>query len=206
MSQAPASPTTTGFALPAKQARSRATRDALIGAGLRLVEERDFDALSIAEIAAAAGCSVGAFYFRFTDKDTYFRALVAATVEDGAALFETLAATPPERVVARLVALTVQSYRRRRGLLRAAIRASMSDVTVWEPFKRRGHAIADAVVARLARPGTGQAGRERRIRFALQALYGTLNNAILIAPGPLQLGDPALEPELRRMFERIVAA
>ena len=47
---------------PAKQERSRATRDRLLAAGFGLVETRDFDALSVAEIAAAAGCSVGAFY------------------------------------------------------------------------------------------------------------------------------------------------
>ncbi len=205
MSQAPFAAQATGFALPAKQARSRATRDALIEAGLRLVEERDFDALSVAEIAAAAGCSVGAFYFRFADKDAYFRALVAATIEDGTVLFDRLAQCPLDRLVAELVALTLNSYRRRRGLMRAAIRASMRDATVWEPLKQRGHAIADAVVVRLAGAGVGRAQREQRIRFALQALYGTLNNAVLIAPGPLQLDDKQIEPELRRMFDRIIA-
>lgn len=205
MSQAPVAAEAAEFALPAKQARSRATRDALIEAGIRLVEERDFDTLSIAEIAAAAGCSVGAFYFRFADKDAYFRALIAATVEDGLALFEALAATPAERLVGRLVALTLKSYRRRRGLLRAAIRASMRDATVWDPLKARGHAIADAMVDKLAGSGAGRKQRAARIRFALQTLYGTLNNAILLAPGPLQLGDPALEDELHRMFERIIA-
>ena len=62
--------------LPAKQARSRKTRDALVRAGRNLCEIKDFDELSVAEIAAEAGCSVGSFYSRFSDKDGFFRALV----------------------------------------------------------------------------------------------------------------------------------
>src|SRR4029453_3630618 len=57
---------------PAKQARSRATRDALVRAGRNLCEIKDFDELSVAEIAAEAGCSVGSFYSRFSDKDGFF--------------------------------------------------------------------------------------------------------------------------------------
>ena len=57
-----------------------------------------------------------------------------------------------------------------------------------------------------ARPGTQSASLERRIRFALQVLYGTLNNSILIAPGPLQLADKDFEVELLQVFSRIIAA
>lgn len=193
-------------ALPAKQARSRATRDALIKAGRRLVETRDFDELSVAEIAQAAGCSVGAFYFRFADKDGFFRALVADALGDGSAIQAALHQAAADEIAARMVALTLAFYRRRRGLLRAAIRRSMSDPTIWEPLRRRGHAMADVLVRRLAGPGPVPAELEQRTRFALQVLYGTLNNTILIAPGPFQLEDEAFERELLRVFERIVAA
>ena len=41
-------------------------------------------------------------------------------------------------------------------------------------------------------------------KLHLGHLFGTLNNAVLIAPGPLQLDDEALERELLRAFRRII--
>jgi AcrR family transcriptional regulator len=206
MSQALAVASPASGILPAKQARSRATRDALIEAGRRLVEEKDFDALAVAEIAAAARCSVGAFYFRFVDKDGFFRALLEDMLTDGTAPLNALHRAPAEQFVAQVVTLTVQWYRRRRGLLRAAIRRSMSEPKIWQPLQQRGHAVADMLVQHLAKPGAEHAALERRIRFALQVLYGTLNNTILLAPGPLQLGDKDFEAELLQVFRRIIAA
>src|SRR5579864_3374004 len=62
--------------LPAKQARSRVTRDRLLAAGRQLLDRGAFEATSIADIASAAGCSVGAFYHRFADKEAFFAALI----------------------------------------------------------------------------------------------------------------------------------
>jgi AcrR family transcriptional regulator len=193
--------------LPAKQARSRATRDALVQAGRNMCEIKDFDELSVAEIAAAAGCSVGSFYSRFSDKDGFFRALVgdAERREEADEL-----STPPDpkqtvdALLAEVIASTLAGYRRRRGLIRAAIRRSMMEPALWEPFRRRGHQHADRLVARLKRVRPNDPQLENRVRFACQMLYGTLNNAVLIAPGPLQLDDAALEAELLRAFRLII--
>lgn len=189
--------------LPAKQARSRATRDALVRAGRTLCEIKDFDELSVAEIATAAGCSVGSFYSRFSDKDGFFRALVGdAELRDAADTGPT-APDPKQSIdalLAEVIASTLAGYRRRRGLIRAAIRRSMTEPALWEPYRRRGHDHADRLVARLQRARPNDTALERRVRFACQMLYGTLNNAVLIAPGPLQLDDAALESELLRAF------
>ena len=63
------------FSLPVKQGRSQKTRDRLLAAGFKLLRRKDFDQLSVADIARAAGCAVGSFYQRFFDKDQYFNAL-----------------------------------------------------------------------------------------------------------------------------------
>lgn len=193
--------------LPAKQARSRATRDALVRAGKKLCEIKDFDELSVAEIAAAAGCSVGSFYSRFTDKDGFFRALVG----DAAERDRPRASLPPidpkqpiDDVLAEAVASTLASYRKRRGLIRATIRRSMTEPALWEPSRKRGQELADRLVTRLTHTFPDDADLERRVRFACQMLYGTLNNAVLIAPGPVQLDDAALEGELLRAFRLMI--
>jgi len=193
--------------LPAKQARSRATRDALVRAGKKMCEIKDFDDLSVAEIAAAAGCSVGSFYSRFADKDGFFRALVDDAAERDKAQNPPLPNDPKQpidAILAEVVATTLAGYRKRRGLIRATIRRSMAEPALWEPSKKRGQENANRLVARLTLAFPDDRQLERRIRFAFQVLYGTLNNAVLIAPGPLQLDDDALERELLRAFRRII--
>jgi AcrR family transcriptional regulator len=192
--------------LPTKQQRARATRDRLIAAGFDLVETRDFDALSVAEIAATAGCSVGAFYVRFTDKDAFFRALVAERLTRARTALPA-ALRQSADPVASMVAMAVENFRRRPGLLRSALRRSMEDPTVWSPLREHGHYMADELVSAL----TEQRGRrlakaaEHRLRFAFQMMMGTLVNALVNQPGPLQLDDPRLEGELLRAFRLVMA-
>jgi AcrR family transcriptional regulator len=50
---------------PAEQQRSRETRDELINALERLLRRRDFQDLSVQDLAAEAGVSPGAIYRRF---------------------------------------------------------------------------------------------------------------------------------------------
>src|SRR5512137_66146 len=74
------SPKTLAAPLPAKQARSRKTRDALIAAGWKLLARHAWDDVTISDIVKAAGVSVGSFYTRFADKDAYFESLAAEWV------------------------------------------------------------------------------------------------------------------------------
>lgn len=193
--------------LPAKQARSRARRDALVRAGKKLCEIKDFDDLSVAEIAAEAGCSVGSFYSRFTDKDGFFRAIVGDAAERDRTRTPEPANDPTQPIddiLAEVVTATLAGYRKRRGLIRATIRRSMTEPALWEPTRQRGQDVANRLVARLADSFPDDPHLERRIRFACQMLFGTLNNAVLIAPGPLQLDDEALEGELLRAFRLMI--
>ena len=56
-----------------KQARSRATEDALLDAGLACIEAVGIEATSMALVAERAGASIGALYFRFGDKERFVR-------------------------------------------------------------------------------------------------------------------------------------
>ena len=51
-----------------KQDRSLRTQEALIDAFLTLLEERSFEEITVAQIAATAGLTTGAIYRRFKDK------------------------------------------------------------------------------------------------------------------------------------------
>jgi AcrR family transcriptional regulator len=62
---------------PAVQRRSQQTRDKLIAALDELLRERDFERISVAEIAQRAGVSTAAIYQRFSNKDAAVSMLIA---------------------------------------------------------------------------------------------------------------------------------
>jgi AcrR family transcriptional regulator len=76
-SDAPAS-----WVRPPRQERSRETLDRLLDALEALLDDREFDEVSVADIAAKAGRTVGSFYGRFDDKDAALFALHLRHLED----------------------------------------------------------------------------------------------------------------------------
>lgn len=193
--------------LPVKQRRGGHTRDRLLTAGRRLIAKRDFDSMSVAEIAEDAGCSVGAFYQRFRDKDALFGALIAQYVSDAQATTIALFADyNDDRLIGALVTATAERFRGNTGLLRAAIRRRMEDAMVWDPIRRQGYFAADSFIHWLAarRGRTLTAAEVIATRFAFQVLYGTLNNAIVNQPGPLDLEDADFVVQLERAFRLVL--
>ena len=107
------------------QARSRDTLRSLLDATEHLLERQHFEDISIHQILEVSGVSTGSFYARFHSKEDLLPHLYQDYSEDLRARME--ASTSPahwqgrplaERVRA-LVAQAVQTYRERRGLLRA---------------------------------------------------------------------------------------
>jgi AcrR family transcriptional regulator len=161
----------------------------------------------VADFARAAGCSVGAFYLRFRDKDAFFGALVAQYVAEVRTETDALfAAHTGDRLIGALVSGTTDRFRRYAGLIRSAIRKRMEDASVWEPIRRSGHVNADCFVDWLAKHrGTAlNPAEEMSVRFAFQMLYGTLNNALANEPGPLDIADPHFLPHLERAFRLVL--
>lgn len=60
---------------PGQQSRSKKTQEALLDAAEALFFEKGADATSVADVAARAGCSVGAVYHHFRDKRALLYAL-----------------------------------------------------------------------------------------------------------------------------------
>jgi AcrR family transcriptional regulator len=174
----------------AKQRRSQITYKALIDTGFRLLGERDFDSISIAEIAKEAGYSVGAFYARFENKEEYFRAMVDRYNDERRLGIERFFdATKEKELIVKYIRMTVTRIWKNRFFWRASLRRSLDDSDFWEPFRQLAHLAADNIIGAKA----GAIGRkltrteEMDIRFALQLVLGTINNAVTNRPGPLML-------------------
>lgn len=193
---------------PTHQLRSRAKHDALITSGIRMLEERDYKSLSIADLTAANGVSIGAFYARFSGKDAYFNALQAQVFADVAAEAaerfapQAWASKSARCVIDAFAAFFVGLVRRHRGVIFAALQQETSHPTAWTPVRKSGAAVAEpflaVLVPKLAHIAPAQ--RAARAGFAVQVLYGTLINAVLHDPGPLALGDHRLAGEMSRVL------
>lgn len=194
--------------LRAVQPRAVATRDALLASGRKLLVKRDFDSLSVAELAEVNGLSVGSFYGRFRDKESYFALLretvTAEWLEDMDRQFAIARKSAPDArgLVEMVAGLIVGIFRRDRGFMLASIRHAASRPVGWTPVKRAGAEFVDRftreIVPRLdhLRP----ADAEHRVRFSMQVMYGTLVNAVINDPGPIPLADKRFERELARMM------
>jgi TRAP-type transport system periplasmic protein len=195
-------------ALPAVQLRAIATRDALLAAGRSLLATRDFDALSVAELAAAHQLSVGSFYGRFRDKESFFAVLQQQVMDQWLELADVAlqpvrgGACTAAQAVERFCATVVDVFRADAGFFRSALRHETRHPESWPPIKDTGARIAQHFTDALAPllPHLTPDDRQLRTRFAVQMLYGTCANAVLHDPGPLKLADPRLAPELARVI------
>ncbi len=189
-----------------KQKRSQKTFDSLIATAFKLLERREFDDISIAELTRHAGYSVGAFYARFESKDELFDAMVLQHMQDRrktrARHFATLS---DETLIRTLIKNTVHYYWTRRRFWRAALIRSIRDPDFWEPLRKLGHEFADSIIVRMStianRPLTET--EQTNVRFAVQVALGTINNTIINRPGPVFMGQAVFVDNLVRALRLV---
>ncbi len=108
---------------PALQARSADTLERILSAAEALLVDREFDQLSVADIASKAGCAVGTVYGRVADKEhllfcLHDRYMACATKQAGD-LFSTLDDAGLVERVEALCELMVSLFHKHRGVVRA---------------------------------------------------------------------------------------
>ena len=194
------------LAAPPHQQRGRDRQQALLGAGLQLTAARDWADVTVGDIAAAIGCSVGTFYTRFHNKDAYFDVLLGLVTRLMQQRADAYYADPrrraetPVQFIASWVALVLHSFSVHRGLYAAAVlalRRLPPEAAAATPLLRMRDRGREQFVAAMARrPGWRGTAARRRLLFAQQLLQGVLVNAVLTDPGPLHLDDAALQPQL----------
>jgi AcrR family transcriptional regulator len=189
-----------------RQKRGQITYDALIETCFALLKDKDFDEISVAELAQKAGYSVGAFYARFRSKDELFDAMITRHLEARRRTrTEQFEKGPAATLVHDVLEETVQYYWGRRRFWRAALIRSMREPEFWTPMRKLSHEFADALIAHMAgrakRPLTAQEGDN--VRFAVQLAFGTINNTILNRPGPFLMDEVLFVQNLVRAFRLV---
>ncbi|HWA30411.1 MAG TPA: TetR/AcrR family transcriptional regulator [Rhizomicrobium sp.] len=175
------------WALPASQARSRATREKLLAAAETVFAKKGYDGAKISDIAEEAGCSVGAVYFRFKDKDALFFAIAESFVEDARSGFEHLfdASADPEEILRSFVVATAGNFRKHRGLFRAIVERGFEHPLAMKVILRFRDEFAGALEKALRRPGK----KDIHVPMMTQMIYGFLFVGILNKQAPTQIDD-----------------
>ena len=189
-----------------RQKRGQITYDALIETCFELLQEKDFDEISIADLSQKAGYSVGAFYARFLSKDELFDAMVMRHLDQRRKVRSSqFAEGAPATLIHDVLEETVKYYWGRRRFWRAALIRSMREPDFWAPMRKLSHEFADALIAHMAaRAGRPlKADEEANVRFAVQVTFGTINNTILNRPGPFFMDQALFVQNLVRAFRLV---
>lgn len=188
------------------QERGHRTYEALVKTGFKLLEKKDLEKISVAELSKAAGYSVGAFYARFHSKDEFFLALVHKHLENRTnTLIDLYANIPLESLVTDLINNMTNYYWEHRGFWRTVLVKSARDPAFWEPFQAHFLKSTKRFIDRLFEEN-GRALNEREeanIYFAFQVVLSTINNTIYNQSGPVIMGQKLFIEELIRTFSLV---
>lgn len=184
-----------------QQERSRKTYDAFVDAGFKLLENCEFESITIAGLAETAGYSVGAFYARFKSKDEFFEAMVARHLRDRSVeRQEVLATASRETLVPSIVESIVQYYWRRRRFWRAVLMRSAHDPEFFAPISANAKEFVTLVIERIEKDVQRSLtpSEQENIRFALHMVLGMVNNRIVNRPNPSLIGHSTFVENLTR--------
>ena len=127
----------------ATQERSRRTERSLHLAALRLLAKRPFEEITVADIAAEAGVSVGGFYRRFRNKRAVLNLAEGDFLEDCLHAFdvvmsdEALAGETLEVVARTYIGVMVRMFRQYRGAILQVMRnADPADAASFQERRR----------------------------------------------------------------------
>ena len=203
---------TTALVTPVRQPRSRATLDAILRAGLELLSERDFDRVSVAEIAARAGGSVGGFYARFRGKEGLLDAVADRVIADCREALDRalsprrMARASVEQVVRAYVRTMIEKFREHRSaivmVMRHARAGSPTRQAAVRGFNDHVHGRLRALLQErrqhIAHPDPDLAVNIGLFLVSAAAREGVLSDNLRVYP--VQVTDQMLVTELTRAY------
>ena len=178
------------------------------------MEEKTWDAISIAEVVRRAQSSVGAFYARFPDKDAlldYLDDQYAQDVVDSGARFvedEVSAGSDLATLIRHLIGPFVVYHRKHRGLLRALVlRARTYRETSFDERTLRMNAVIPAMLEVLETrlDEVRHPDAKRAIFLAFTFAFSAMRDYILF-PESIIDPEPCSDEELTDELCRLVLA
>jgi AcrR family transcriptional regulator len=167
-------------ALTPKQARSRASQRKILDATLALLEDRHFEAMTIADIAEVAGMAVGNFYKRFKNKEALLPYLYTEYNRRFAVFAEAIHAMQADDPWQQLVKETVAFFAANKGLIRALhLYSRLNPALVPKGSTQARKSLYQAMEQLITQRGLDAAARKRRARMAAVVMVSAITEAIL---------------------------
>jgi AcrR family transcriptional regulator len=173
---------------PAVQLRSQETLARILDATERLLTERSFQSISVAEIAKAAGASPPSLYARFENK----QALLGALFERHAAaqrvwIKQILAAevwrdVPLAAMLRQTLPAIVEVYRAKQGLIRAFLEQAASDARFRAEWQELGKFLQERAIE-IVLDHRGELSHDnprRRVELGLEVVIATFALRIVL--------------------------
>lgn len=197
-------------ALAPKQARSRESRRRILDATLALLEDRHFEDMTVADVAAVAGMAVGNFYKRFRNKEALLPHLYAEYDRRFGVFAEGMRSSSTDSPWRQVVKGTVAFVTANRGLIRALHLHSRLNPAVVPPGSTEARAaLYRSLEPLITRRGLSADARNRRARMAALVMVSAIIEAVLypdMTPGAASgLGGDLLVDELSELLERYSA-
>jgi AcrR family transcriptional regulator len=188
-----------GRSTPSRQERKEATRQAIVAAGLRLLEERSFSALSLREVTREAGIVPAAFYRHFESMEALGLVLIDESFRSLRDMLRGARAgkLDPNRVIESSVDILIEGVNERREHWRFIGRERSSGVSVLRyAIRTEIRLITSELAIDLARfPGLNTwSGEDLNI---LASLF--VNSMIVIAEAIEDAHDQAALDEIKRI-------
>lgn len=198
----------------ALQQRSVDTLNALMANGIRLLNGCRLQELRIPDLVKRCGCSVGNFYLRFPNKETYFKALQAEVMAQSDALIverlhpKQLAAMDAPAVVDSMVDLMADIFTSQgRGVYRESLLRIQEADDPWAPMRLAGRDImrryAEGAADKFGGVSEQEAGE--RLRFCFQTVVGVLQNELVNDFHVHSTRDGSVRLALKRMLQAYMA-
>jgi AcrR family transcriptional regulator len=126
-------------------------QDRVLDSTRRLLEEQRFDAISVADILAAAGVSRASFYFYFPNKQAVLAELVRRAVDRGQQAAEpwTGGAQDPLEALRAGIEAGATLWRNNAGVLTAIVDSCGTDDQLRELWLAQMQTFTDATIARI---------------------------------------------------------
>lgn len=169
---------------PRKRARRNSRGQAakrMISVGSELLRDRDFDQLTVREIAEASDSSIGSFYNCFGDKDQYFSALIEDMIVRRKESAKGNFREDFDKLPRALAIGAITNFREHQGMIRSALRKHMLGRPVWEPVAKMSGEFVDEYCQRCSlHIGRALSPQEvKRVAFAFFWLYGMLMQQVM---------------------------
>jgi AcrR family transcriptional regulator len=208
-------PSSLPFARPAHQRRAERTSEAVASAALKALQTRDYEQISVAELAERAGISVGGFYARYQSKEALLPVLAAYVLDDCRtaldAALEAVADGSIESIVGAYADTMVRKFREHRhAAIQLRRHARGGDGRVAAALREFNDHVHDRlrVLLKARRDTIGHPDPDMAIEFGLFAASASAREAILaesLSVYQARIDDTALTAELTRAWVAYLA-